>query len=36
MDRVETGTIDVKKQILTWGLYKFNEVGYKALLGHYK
>jgi hypothetical protein len=35
LERVETGTVDVKSQIFTWGLYKFNEVGYKKLLEIY-
>lgn len=31
MDRISIGAIDIGKQILTWGIYKFNDSGLKKL-----
>ena len=35
LDRIATGTIDMQKQILTWGIYRFNDVHYQALLNRF-
>ncbi len=35
VNRVDTGTIDVGSDILTWGIYSFNRNGYESLKKHY-
>jgi hypothetical protein len=34
-DRINVGVIDLKKELLTWGIYKFNNTNFTSLLNHY-